>query len=405
MTIPSSVDQLGWRAFCDCTGLTTVNLGEGLFDIGESAFQGCIGLRAMSFPESLRVIRKSAFSGCTSLATVSFPSGVSEVGVGAFVGCSVKSLLFDNSNGEFLDRFSKESLRTLFLGAHADGVTGGLLYDCSALNTIMTAAANPNYCTDGGVLYDKAKTRLIKYPCAVTTARYDVPASVTDIDEGAFAFTPALTELTFGGDIDTIGNSAFDWCLGLRQVTFNGAVNFIGDGVFMVCPSLESLSFKGDSPTWGGSQFWYSTPTVYAEKGTSGWDDAAENVGFVVSYIDSGETSVPKSWIDQYQEFLAAAGGDYDAAASLVGANGVTLRESYIAGLNPTDEKSKFTVNLTIVDGEPVVTWSPDLSDDVQPRNYTIYGKSTLSGTEDWQVITDANKPSMQFFKVTVGMP
>ena len=406
ISIPSSVERLDSYAFYGCTGLTTVNqLSEGLSEIGESAFYGCIGLRAMSFPESLGTIGKAAFSGCTSLATVSFPSGVSEVGVGAFAGCSVKSMLFDNPNGEFLDRFSKESLRTLFLGAHADGVTGGLLYDCSVLETIMTAAANPNYCTDGGVLYDKAKTRLIKYPCAVTTARYDAPTSVTDIDEGAFAFASALTELTFGGDVDTIGDSAFDWCLGLRQVTFNGAVNFVGDGAFMVCPSLESLSFKGDSPIWGGNQFWYSTPTVFAEKGTSGWDEAAARVGFVVSYIGSGETSVPKSWIDQYPEFLAAAGGDYEAAANSVGANGVTLRESYIAGLNPTDEKSKFTVNLTIVDGEPVITWSPDLSDDAQPRNYTIYGKSVLSNIEDWQVVTDANKSVMRFFKVAVGMP
>lgn len=315
------VTSIGSSAFYNCSGLMSITIRDGVANIESSAFEGCSGMTSVVIPVSVTNIGASAFVGCNGLRSVIIPGSVTNIESAAFSGCS--------------------GLKTITIPAGVVGV-GEYVFDD---------------CTDDGVLYDKAKTRLIKYPCAVTTARYAVPASVTDIDEGAFAFTSTLTELTFGGDVDTIGDSAFDWCLGLRQVTFNGEVNFIGDGAFMVCPSLESLSFKGDSPLWGGNQFWYSTPTVYAERGTAGWDDAAANVGFVVSYIDSGETSVPKSWIDQYPEFLAAAGGDYEAAANSVGANGVTLRESYVAGLDPTDEKSKFTVNLTIVDYRGVHWW------------------------------------------------
>lgn len=404
VAIPSSVKLLGARSFQNCTGLTSVNLNEGLCKIGESAFQGCVGLRAMSFPESLNSIGNTAFSGCTSLSTVSFPWGIGEVGVGAFSGCSVKSMLFNNGNGEFLDQFSKESLRTLFLGKSAGGITGGLLSDCSALETIMTASTNPNYCTDDGVLYDKAKTTLIKYPCALANMTYTIPLSVRAIDESAFAYASSLNRLNFAGAIDSIGNAAFDWCLGLQTITFSGQVGTIDDGAFMVCPSLESLYFRGDSPSWGENQFWYATPTVYAEKDTAGWDAAATRVGFVVSYIGGGETTVPNAWIDKYPSFLAAAGGDYQAAANSVGANGVTLRESYVAGLDPTDEASKFTAILTIENGEPKISWSPDLSEDAVPRTYTIYGKPSLDADEQWQVVTDGNKSKMKFFKVTVDL-
>lgn len=404
VAIPSSVKLLGQYSFQNCTGLTSVNLSEGLCKIGKSAFQGCVGLRAISFPESVSSIGNTAFSGCTSLSTVSFPSGIAEVGVGAFSGCSVKSMLFNNGNGEFLDQFSKESLRTLFLGKSASGITGGLLSDCSALETIMAASTNPSYCTADGVLYDKAKTTLIKYPCALANTEYTIPSSVRTVDESAFAYASALSGLHFADAIDAIGNAAFDWCLGLQTITFGGTVGRIGDGAFMICPSLEALYFKGDSPSWGENQFWYATPTVYAEKDTAGWNAASSRVGFVVSYIGGGETAVPNAWIDKYPSFLAAARGDYQTAADSVGANGVTLRESYVAGLDPTDEASKFTAILTIENGEPKISWSPDLSEDAVPRTYTIYGKPSLDADEQWQVVTDGNKSKMKFFKVTVDL-
>ena len=57
-----------------------------------------------------------------------------------------------------------------------------------------------------------------------------------------------------------------------------------------------------------------------------------------------------------------------------------------------------------IVRLEPKVTWSPDLSEDVTPRTYTIYGKATLSNDEEWNVVTDENKSAMRFFYVTVDL-
>ena len=82
-----------------------------------------------------------------------------------------------------------------------------------------------------------------------------------------------------------------------------------------------------------------------------------------------------------------------------------TVEEAYIAGLDPSKESSKFMAIITMDENVPTITWSPDLSDDDLPRHYTIYGKRALDGIEDWEIVTDANKPNMRFFKVMVNMP
>ena len=411
VSIPGSVRQLGASSFSGCTGLMTVNLSEGLGSIEQSAFQGCIGLRAMSFPESLQTIGNTAFSGCTSLSTISFPSGVNEVGVGAFSGCSVKSMLFNNSNGEYLDLFAKGSLRTLFLGKSADGITGGLLSDCSSLETIMTAAANPNYSVDDcGVLFDKGKSKLIKYPCAASHQSYTAPETVKSVDDGAFAFASALQDIDFPASLTTVGESAFDWCLGLGYVCFPATLRTIGAGAFTTCPSLEDLYFEGNAPTIGDNQFWYSSPVFHVQENTTGWDAVAErfDVEVVIGEGSGGEDSpaLTMDWLAQYPTLWSAAGGDLATAAKMIAANGLTLEECYIAGLDPTDPDSKFEARIDIIDGQPVVTWKPQLDKaDAALRTYTTYGCSEPGG--DW-IDFDAASPeikaTLRFFKVCVDM-
>ena len=109
---------------------------------------------------------------------------------------------------------------------------------------------------------------------------------------------------------------------------------------------------------------------------------------------------VPYAWLDAYVGRFG--GGDYEAAAHAPGANGVALWESYVAGLDPADAASRFTVSIALgADGTPVVTWSPDLRAAEPPRAYTVYGKPTL-GAAAWTPVTDANRAAMRFFKVTV---
>ena len=76
--------------------------------------------------------------------------------------------------------------------------------------------------------------------------------------------------------------------------------------------------------------------------------------------------------------------------------------QDYVAGTDPTDTNSVFTATITMVDGAPVVTWSPELPPEQAAfRAYTIYGKTNLTD-KAWH--SQTNEAS-RFFKVTVDMP
>jgi hypothetical protein len=82
--IPSSVKNIEYGAFRDCTALTSVTLQNGLQSIEESAFQNCTSLTSVEIPSSVTRIGMRAFHGCTSLKSVEIPSSVTEIGHHAF---------------------------------------------------------------------------------------------------------------------------------------------------------------------------------------------------------------------------------------------------------------------------------------------------------------------------------
>ena len=98
-----------------------------------------------------------------------------------------------------------------------------------------------------------------------------------------------------------------------------------------------------------------------------------------------------------------AAEGDYEAAAKMTGRNGYAVWQSYVAGLEPDNESSKFTAKIEMVDGKPVVTWEPDTPELRAAREYITYGKKTLLDC-DWTPVTDADRDQYNFFKVEVKM-
>ena len=81
-------NELGSRAFYNCSGLTSLSLPSGITSIDWNAFSGCSGLTSLTLPSSLTSIDSGAFSGCSGLTSLSLPSGLTSIGDGAFRGCS-----------------------------------------------------------------------------------------------------------------------------------------------------------------------------------------------------------------------------------------------------------------------------------------------------------------------------
>lgn len=103
ITIPEAVN-IGFRAFYECVGLSTVTIGNeesnitiGASSVEDYAFYGCINLSTVTLGECITYIGGRAFSHCENLTTVNLTNSVWKFGESAFEHC--KSLEFFNFSG------------------------------------------------------------------------------------------------------------------------------------------------------------------------------------------------------------------------------------------------------------------------------------------------------------------
>jgi len=177
-----------------------VTIPAGVTTIGEMAFFKNHILIGLTIPADVISIGHWAFAQCENLTTVTIPASVTSIGVGAFGYCY-------------------------------------------GLTNITVDTANPNYSSERGILYNKAKTTLITYPSvrgAVT-----ISASVNSIASFAFDQCTNLTGITIPVSVTYIGAAAFQLCTGLRNITIPASVTSIGVGAFWGWTPLQTINVQG----------------------------------------------------------------------------------------------------------------------------------------------------------------
>ena len=88
ITIPDSVTGIGYYAFCNCTALTSITIPDSVTSIGNKAFYGCVGLTSITIPAGVTGIGECAFDDCTGLTSVTILDGVTNIGDCMFSGCT-----------------------------------------------------------------------------------------------------------------------------------------------------------------------------------------------------------------------------------------------------------------------------------------------------------------------------
>ena len=120
VTIPGTLQYMGWYAFADCTNLTTVKVEEGADEIGAFTFQGCTSLENVSLPSTL-IYLSGNFIGCTKLTELSVPQNVDEIGGETFSGCT--------------------SLKTVYLPKKLEKISDDAFKDCGNLKDVYYEGA------------------------------------------------------------------------------------------------------------------------------------------------------------------------------------------------------------------------------------------------------------------------
>ena len=70
LVIPNSVTSIGYLAFSDCSGLTSVTIPNSVTSIGDYAFRDCSGLTSVTIGSGVERIGTKAFSDCPELLDV-----------------------------------------------------------------------------------------------------------------------------------------------------------------------------------------------------------------------------------------------------------------------------------------------------------------------------------------------
>ena len=84
----------------------------------------------------------------------------------------------------------------------------------------------------------------------------NIPSSVTEIGDWAFAGCSGLTSLNIPSSVTEIGKSAFQNCSGLTSLTIPSGVTSIGNQTFYGCSGLTSLTIPSGVTSIGKWAFY-----------------------------------------------------------------------------------------------------------------------------------------------------
>ncbi len=242
ITLPATIQSIGSFAFAGCPKLTNISIS------GDPYFSSSGGVL---FHGSQLIVYPGGLSGSYTI-----PDGTTSIGSYAF-GYSSKplNLIMPASLADINDEafYANGGLTSITLPSGLSGL-GIAFVQCSSLTNIGVDAANTNFSSINGVLFDKSGKQLIAYPPGLTGS-YTIPNGVTNI-----------------------AHDAFYQCQGLNKVTVPPSVTSLGDFAFGVCfVGLTNVFFQGNAPVGNTNIFSEDKLTFYYLPGTTGWDTFPTN--------------------------------------------------------------------------------------------------------------------------------
>lgn len=111
----------------------------------------------------------------------------------------------------------------------------------TALTAIHVSSDNPSFRSVDGVLFDKAGTTLLEYPCARSQTAYAVPDGVKTIRDLGFYQASCLQTITFPDSLTAIGDSAFSGCTSLLRADLPFRVTSIAGAAFASCSAMTEI--------------------------------------------------------------------------------------------------------------------------------------------------------------------
>lgn len=160
---------------------------------GKKLIEAYGNFKHIDIPNSITEIGDISFRDTDQLESIDIPTSVTRIGTGAFWNCT--------------------SLQTIYIPCSVNEIGDSLFDGCTSLIEINVDPNNQVFCSENGVLYDKEKKSIIRFPEAKKDSSFVIPSSITEIVSGAFCDCNNLQIVEIPNSVSKIGDSAFCGCI------------------------------------------------------------------------------------------------------------------------------------------------------------------------------------------------
>ena len=241
ITVPDSVKKIGKKAFSGCTLLEEVSLGKGVENIGTDAFLDCDSLGEITVSSSNSVFSSDAagvlynkaktellfYPVANQTSTYTVAEKVEKIADSTFsMSMNVKKIILGDNVKEIGNNafMGSRLLETVEIGKSVTKIGNQAFNYCEKLEAIKVSKDNSVYESDSdGILYNKGKTEIRKYPENNAKTAVDVASGIKVIRTDAFLNADNIKTISFPKSVTEIETSAFSGCVSITDVYYAGS--------------------------------------------------------------------------------------------------------------------------------------------------------------------------------------
>ncbi|MBD5180511.1 MAG: leucine-rich repeat protein, partial [Bacteroidales bacterium] len=145
------------------------------------------------------------------------------------------------------------SLRQFTIPKNTKSIGSTTFLNCDNLSGFEIEEGNEYFTVENGILFNKDKSSVVKYPGGRKERTYTIPDGVSLIGENAFSTTKFLEEIYIPNSVSEFGYGAFEESEALAKIEIPNSVKKIGAYAFNRCSSLKNLTIPSSVTEIGGN--------------------------------------------------------------------------------------------------------------------------------------------------------